>query len=182
MGYKHTQAEILEGAVAVAVAEGLSRLSFGRVAARLGTSDRVVVYYFPSKDDLIGAVLVALGVQLQEALEPTLTSPAADHVALVRAVWPALAHPGADPVFALYFESLGLAASGREPYRSLIRVLFAGWIDWSVGYLTGTSERRRAEAEAAVALLDGLLLLRQMAGPEAADRAARQLGVTADGS
>lgn len=182
MGYKHTQADILEGAVAAAFDDGLSRLTFGRVATRLGTSDRIVVYYFPSKDDLIGAVLVAVGIRLQETLAPTLTAPAADHLALVRAAWPILARPDADPIFALFFEALGLAASGREPYRSLVPALVTGWIDWSSGYITGNAARRLSEAEAAIAVLDGLLLLRQLAGPESADRAARQLGVIAPGS
>jgi len=43
--------------------------------------------------------------------------------------------------------------------------------------LTGTRARRRDEAEAVVALLDGLLLLRQLSGAAAANRAARRLGV-----
>jgi hypothetical protein len=46
-------------------------------------------------------------------------------------------------------------------------------------YLEGPPRRRRAEAEAAVAVLDGLLLLRQIAGPAAANRAAATLGVRA---
>jgi hypothetical protein len=36
---------------------------------------------------------------------------------------------------------------------------------------------RRSEATAAIVLVDGLLLLRQVAGPAAADDAARRLGV-----
>ncbi|MCU1393477.1 MAG: putative TetR family transcriptional regulator [Ilumatobacteraceae bacterium] len=182
VGYRHTHEGILEGAVAVAFDDGLSGLSFGKVAARLGTSDRIVVYYFPSKDDLIGAVLGALGARLQETLAPTLTSKAADHVALVRAAWPIVAHPTADPVFALFFEALGLAASGREPYKRLVPALVTGWIDWASGYITGSVARRRAEAEGAIAVLDGLLLLRQLAGPDAADRAARQIGVASRGT
>ena len=52
MGHKHTKEEILEGALAAAFDDGLSQLTFGRLAKRLGINDRVVVYYFPSKDDL----------------------------------------------------------------------------------------------------------------------------------
>ena len=47
---------MLAAAVDVARAEGLSSLSFGRVARQVGTNDRTVVYYFPTKADLIGAV------------------------------------------------------------------------------------------------------------------------------
>ena len=77
------------------------------MARRLAISDRIVVYYFPSKDALVTAVLVEVGDRLQEGL----------------------------PL------------------------------------------RRRAEAEAALALIDGLLLIRHLAGPAAADRAAARLGV-----
>lgn len=176
MGYRHDRDEVLAAALAVAFDDGLSRLSFGRVAKRLGIPDRMVVYYFPSKDDLVGAVLVSVGVQLQETLGAAFASPADDHVGVLRAAWPVLARPDADPVFALFFEANGLAAAGREPYRTLVPQLVEAWITWVAGQLSGTRARRRAEAETAIAVIDGLLLLRQLAGPEAADRAARRLG------
>src|SRR5664280_505202 len=172
MGYRHTKDEIREGALAVAFADGLSQLTYGRVAKHLGVSDRVVVYYFPSKDDLVGEVLVAVGIQLQQALEPAVRSPAKDHLEMVEAAWPIMARTEADAIFALFLEANGLAASGREPYRTLVPQLVEAWIAWAAGYFQGTSAARRAEAETAIALLDGLLLLRQMAGPAAADRAA----------
>ncbi len=175
MGYRHTRTEILEGAVAAAFEDGLSQLTFGRVARRLGISDRVVVYYFPSKDDLLGAVLFAVGVRLQETLSPAFADRAEDHVAMVRAAWPILARADADPVFALFFEAAGLAAAGRAPYRTLVPELIEAWIVWAAAFLRGTPARRRAEAEAAIATIDGLLLLRQLAGAEAADRAARRV-------
>ena len=177
MGYRHTRDEILGGALAVAFEDGLSRLTFGRVAKQLGISDRVVVYYFPSKDDLIGDVLVAVGIQLQKTLEPVFGSRTADHMELVRAAWPVVARPDADAVFALFFEANGLAAAGREPFRTLVTQLVDAWISWASEFFPGTPAQRRTEAETAIALLDGLLLLRQLAGPAAADRAAARIGV-----
>jgi hypothetical protein len=73
-------------------------------------SDRIVVYYFPTKDDVIGEALDALGARLQQTLAP----------GFARAAWPFLASEAADPVFALFFEAGGLAATGREPYRTLV--------------------------------------------------------------
>ena len=96
---------------------------------------------------------------------------------LVRTAWPTLAQPAADAVFALFFEASGLAATGREPYRTLVPQLVDGWIDWASTFITGAPAHRRAEAEAAIAVLDGLLLLRQLAGPDAAARAARRIGI-----
>ena len=175
MGYRHTKDEILDGAIAAAFDDGLSQLTFGRLAKRLAVSDRVIVYYFPSKDDLITEVLVALGSRLEGTLTATLSAPAADHLALLRSAWPALARPQADPVFALFFEAAGLATAGREPYRSLVPVLVDRWISWAAEHLSGTPSKRRREAVAAIAVIDGLLMLRQLAGSETADSAMRRI-------
>lgn len=178
MGPKHDQDQILAAAVDVAFAEGLSRVSFGRVAKRLGISDRTVVYYFPTKDALVGAVLLAVGLRLQQTLAQALSEPAADHRALARASWPVLAHPDADGVFALFFEANGLAAAGHEPYATVVPQLVQAWLAWAAEHLQGDPGQRRAEAAAAIALIDGLLLLRQLAGPEAAQTAAARTGVS----
>jgi len=177
VGHKHTKDEILAGALATAFDDGLSQLTYGRVAKRLGINDRIAVYYFPTKDDLISEVLMSLGARLQQTLAAAFTSPSADHLALLRSAWPVLAHPDADPIFALFFEANGLAAAGRAPYHTLVPQLVATWIAWVAEFIHGTPAQRRTEAEAAIAIVDGLLLLRQLAGPEAADRAARRIGV-----
>ena len=177
MGHRHTKEEILAGALEVALADGLSRLSFGRVGRHLGISDRTVVYYFPTKDDLAAEVVVAVGLRLQATLDEAVATSASDHLELVSRAWPALTDPAADATFALFFEANGLAVARRSPYDQLVPALVEAWIEWAATRLEGTPKRRRAEAEATVALADGLLLLRQLAGPEAADRAARRLGV-----
>ena len=177
MGHKHDKREILEGALAAALEDGLSQLTFGRLAKRLGIPDRTVVYYFPTKKDLVGEVLGSMGAELQRTLATAFTEPAVDHIALVRSAWSVLARREVDPLFALFFEANGLAAAGREPYRTLVPALVEAWIAWVTSFLEGTPRQRRSEAEAAIALVDGLLLLRQLVGPAAADRAARKLGV-----
>ena len=178
MGHKHSKEEILAAALEAALDGGLSQLTFGRLAVRLGISDRMVVYYFPSKDDLIREVLVSMGLRLQQTLAEAFTQPAADHLALVATAWPVLARPVADPIFALFFEAMGLAASGRDPYHALMPDLVEAWVEWVASFFIGAANRRRAQAEASLALLDGLLLLRQLAGPAAANRAAKVFGVT----
>jgi AcrR family transcriptional regulator len=177
MGHKHTKEEILEGALAAAREEGLSQLTFGRLARRLGINDRTIVYYFPTKDTLIAEVVVSTGAQLQQALGRAFSEPAPDHLALARAAWPVLAHADHDPIFALFYEAAGLATAGLAPYETLVPQLIEAWIVWLTTFLTGTARQRRAEAEATVALVDGLLLLRQLAGPTAANRAATALGI-----
>ena len=177
VGHKHTKEDILDGAIDAALDDGLSQLTFGRLAKRLGMSDRIVVYYFPTKADLIGEVIMALGLELQETLAAAFSQPAADHLDLMSAAWPVLATPEADRVFALFFEANGLAAIGRDPYRTLVPALVEAWIAWASEYFEGTAQQRRVEAETAIALIDGLLLLRQLAGPDSAERAAGRIGI-----
>jgi AcrR family transcriptional regulator len=177
MGHKYTREQILDDAVAMALNEGLSSLTFGGLAKHLGTSDRVIVYYFPSKATLVTDVLLEVGNRLQQALAGALLEPAKDHQQLVRTAFKVLARDEFDPLFAVYFEVCGLAATGVAPYHDLAAPLTEGWIDWLAKFFTGTTKRRRAEAEASLALIDGMLLLRQLAGPAAADRAAKVLGV-----
>jgi AcrR family transcriptional regulator len=175
---KHDKSEILQGALAVAFDDGLSSLTFGRVARRLGINDRTVVYYFPTKADLIAEVITSMGIELQGALAEAFTASAATHLELARAAWPVLAHPNADPIFALFFEANGLAAAGIDPYHTLVPQLVDSWIAWSAEFFIGDAEHRHAEAAAAIALIDGLLLLRQLAGHDTAQRAATSLGIT----
>ncbi len=178
MGHKHSRDEILDGALDAALADGLSRLTFGRLARRLGVSDRVIVYYFPSKTELVVSVLTLVAARLQAALTRAFTQSAPGHVELIRAAWPVLATEEFDPLFGLYFEAIGQATAGIEPFAGLAGQLLEGWIVWLAGFFDGEESRCRAEAEATLALLDGLLLMRQLAGGAAADRAAATLGLT----
>jgi AcrR family transcriptional regulator len=177
MGHKYSREEILDGALRTALTDGLSQLTFGRLARRLDVSDRVIVYYFPSKTELIVSVLTLVADQLQAVLAVAFTHPAAGHIELARSAWPVLATDDADPIFGLYFEAIGQATAGIEPFAGLAGQLLEGWICWLSEFFRGTQPRRRAEAEATLALLDGLLLLRQLAGGPAANRAAAALGL-----
>lgn len=175
MGHKHSKEQILDNALAVALDDGLSQLTFGRLAKRLGISDRIIVYYFPTKADLISEVITAMGFDLQEALAAAFATPANDHRQMVARAWPVLTTPASDRVFALFFEANGLAAVGLEPYATIVPELINAWIDWATAMVDAAVDDPRAEAEAAVAMIDGLVLMRLLAGAESADRAAAVL-------
>ena len=85
MGYRHTKNDILTGALATALDEGLSTLTYGRVAKRLGINDRTVVYYFPTKDELLTEVVMSMGVQLQETLSAAFSGAPGNNFAVTSA-------------------------------------------------------------------------------------------------
>lgn len=182
MGHRHSRESLLGSALEVAQDDGLHRLTFGRVAARAGVSDRIVVYYFPDKAALITAVLGAVGQQLEAGLEEALSGRRArTHRELVRLAWPALDAAGARQISAVYIEALGLAAAGVAPYVDLAAAIVSTWEGWLVEHLDGPRATRPQEASAALALLDGLLMVRFAGGAEAADRAFVALGLGASG-
>jgi AcrR family transcriptional regulator len=177
MGYKYSQQDLLAQAVELSLDEGIGALTFGKLAKRLGIPDRTIVYYFPSKETLILAVLQALGDQLQEVLAETFVETIPDHKHWLRAAWPILTSERADPVFKIFFESAGLAMRGAAPFVQVVPMILAAWVELLMPLLDVPADKQRAEADAAVALLDGLLLMRHLMGDEAAQRAAGCLGV-----
>ena len=178
MGYRHSQEEMLAAAVEVALAGGISSVTFGAVAKHAGVSDRMVVYYFPTKAELVTAVTIALGQQLQELLGGAFGDEPLDRQDLLARAWAALARPRADPIFAVYFEILGLAAAGHQPFKALASAQTEAWVQWLLPRLTDADRAtKRRQALATLAVIDGLLLLRQIHGPAAANAAARELGL-----
>lgn len=178
MGYRHSIDEILAVAVDLALERGIGAVTFGAVGRRAGVSDRMVVYYFPTKADLVSAVAAALGVRLQGLLADAFGARPLPREALTRRAFQVLASPKADPVFAVYFEMLGQAAAGVEPFRTLARHQADGWVAWMAPRLDADSDKaRREQALATLAQVDGLLLVRHVLGAAPARAAARGLGV-----
>ena len=178
MGYRHSADEILDEAVEVAVANGLAELTFAKVAAGLGISDRMVVYYFPTKLDLVAGVATRLGAELQQLLAKAFGDERRSPDDLLALAWPVLASRRGDRVFALFFEMIGFASAGQEPYPHMVRSLMEAWRDWLAERVVGErTDVRRRQALSVMARIDGLLMIRRTMGNEAAALAAREMGI-----
>ncbi|MGF1662223.1 MAG: TetR/AcrR family transcriptional regulator [Kineosporiaceae bacterium] len=177
MGYRHDRGEILDAATAVLAESGLAGLTYRTVGARLGIPDRTVVYYFPRKDDLVVAAVERGLHDLRDVVTAALDGATGDERDLAGRAWRALRTPAGEQAFGLALEVLGPAARGVEPYRSAAAGLVDLWTDLVHRHLAGVDPTRRERAAGAVALLDGLLLIRAVAGTARADAAARGLGI-----
>lgn len=171
MAQRHTREEMLAAAVAVTLEGGLSNLTFSKVAGRLGTSDRMVVYYFPSKDILIESVVGELAGGLFGVLDSAIGDGTHSAGEVLEMCWPVFASRRNDPVFRVFFELVGLASSRVEPYATLAPEILRAWADWLTPRMSGPADGRRAWAVAVMSQVDGLLLMRQTIGRRAADDA-----------
>ncbi len=180
MGYKYDADDMLEASVDLALSSGLSKLSFGRLAKHLDVADRSIVYYFPTKADLIARTVGAVGLRLQAHLDEALGAGVLAPDEAGRRMWNVLARPDADPIIAIFFEIVGLAATSIEPYDTLAPAVVESWVDWLTPRLqTGNVSDSRSIAYATLAKLDGLLLIRHISGTNAAQSAAAHLGLSA---
>ncbi|HDL42281.1 MAG TPA: TetR/AcrR family transcriptional regulator [Actinobacteria bacterium] len=175
MGHKHDHGTLLAAAVEFVEANGLSRFSFGRLAKHVGIADRTIVYYFPTKDQLVTEVLEAISGRLLAQLAQALGEQPLPRIELLKAAWPVLTSPESEPTFRVFLELGGLAASRIEPYAAITREIFLGWHAWLATLVAAsTSSRRSNDAAVLIAQIDGLMLMRMAGDPGMAQQAYRQ--------
>lgn len=176
MGHKYSREEMVVAVANVTLRDGVSKLTFRNVADELETSDRMVVYYFPAKEDLVLAAVGALSSRMQSLLEEAFGNDRRSPDELIKRAWPTLKRKSADRIFQVFLELIGLSVSGIDPYDKITRNILHEWADWLSERVDAPSrpERRRL-ALGVIARVDGLLLLRHGLGAAAADEAARAL-------
>jgi len=104
---------------------GLIGLSLRPLAAELGTSDRMLLYHFGSKDELVAAVLRASS---DRAVAQVASMPASrDLHAAVGDLWVTVQAEPSDRCARIYVEAAALGLLGREPYASVVREANAVW-------------------------------------------------------
>ena len=171
-GRPEQRESFLAGAVDHVLRHGVATLSLRPLAAALGTSDRMLLYYFGNREQLLVAVLGVVGEQLRAQLAAALPAEPVPPAALLRAVEAALREPGAEAALRLYVEVGGLASRGREPFRTVAAAVARGWLSWLASRLDVAEDERAGAAAGILALVDGLLLVRFVASDEVAGRAA----------
>jgi AcrR family transcriptional regulator len=146
--------EVAAAATDYVLQHGLLGLSLRPLAAELGTSDRMLLYHFASKDDLVATVLRVASER--SVAEVRRLPPAPDVHTAVLDLWAALTSPPLEQCQRTYVEAAALGLFGREPYASVVREGNAVWEAAVADHLVASGVPR-ARAARAVALLDAAM-------------------------
>ena len=169
--------EFAQAATDYVLEHGLVGLSLRPLAAELGTSDRMLLYHFADKDDLVATVLRVANDRSVAVLRQL--SPSPDVRQAVLDLWTAVTAPPLDACQRMYVEAAALGLFGREPYARVVREANAVWVAAVADHLVAAGTPRE-RAPRAVALLDAALMGFQLdlpldAGDPAQEQAVRDL-------
>ena len=148
---------LLAAAVDHALDTGIADLSLRQLAAAIGTSHRMLLYHFGSRQGLLAAVTQAVEDQQRAALLESGTTTAHD----VRQSWQRLSDPQLWPQERLFFELYAYALRGRPGTEGFLDGIVESWAAPVADALVkaGADERTaRADARLGVVVVRGLLL------------------------
>lgn len=147
--------DLAQAATDYVLAHGLVGLSLRPLAAALGTSDRMLLYHFAGKDDLVGAVLRVSNDR--SVAEVRALDPAPDVRSAVLDLWALVASPRLAGCQRMYVEAAALGLFGQEPYASVVREANQVWVEALADHLVASGTPRDRSTRA-VALLDAALM------------------------
>src|SRR3954464_84842 len=150
---------LLAAAMEHVAKHGVGDLSLRGRAPGLGTSHRMLIYHFGSREGLLVAVIRAVEAQQRAALAGMLLDKPAGET--TRRLWHGLADPAMLPSVRLFFEVYVQALQGHEHAQPMLDGIVDSWVEplARIGVASGVPEARaRAEARLGVAVTRGLLL------------------------
>ena len=113
------------------LAEGLAAATLRPLAAAAGTSDRMLLYYFADKDELLAATLECVASRMIVALDEVIpATPQQSFEALLKQAWAALASKRLQPFMPLWLDLAARAARGLEPHREIAGRIADGFLSW----------------------------------------------------
>ncbi len=107
------------------LAEGLIGLSLRPLAKAVGTSDRMLIYHFGSRDGLVAAIIDEATARSVDYLD-RLAAPRTVRAGVLR-LWQAYLEPPLHACNLIYVQAAASGYLGQEPYRSSVRDSNARW-------------------------------------------------------
>src|SRR5438552_17984632 len=154
--------ELAKAAAGYLLANGVAGLSLRPLAEATGTSARLLIYHFGSKERLLIEAMGIIRARARVEVAAMLSdAPGREDLgALVRGFWRWCTSRRNRPYLRLVFEVHGLALQDPEKYSGYLHGAIAHWIELLGAALTPTLGLRRARATATliVGTIDGLLM------------------------
>jgi AcrR family transcriptional regulator len=157
--------ELAARTAGIVLLEGLGDLGLRKLAARLGTSDRMLLYYFRTKDQLVVEAMEEVSARLAAILTRRGGGPPVSAGRFLANVLELARDPEVGPFLRLWTEVIALAARGERPYDRIASSAVGAWLAWIDSRLTpppGGAEPARPAA--LLAIVEGVSLL-EMAAP-----------------
>jgi len=159
------RAKLLEKAIAYILEHGLGDLSLRPLADAIGTSARMLIHHFGSKETLLGEVLAAIETQYLELLASGTAD--GDPVGGLERFWTALTGGESDHVQRLAFEVWGQALVRPRGFESFLASLTGPWtaqLEQALKAHGVPKAKRETLASLVVSTFYGLLLMRLTSG------------------
>jgi AcrR family transcriptional regulator len=150
--------ELIEKALEYFLKHGLAGLSLRPLAGQIGSSARLLVYHFGSKDGLIAAVMDEVRARMQKSFAASATRSArGGRSCVMRSFWAWITHPANVPSMRLLFEVQVLALQNPRVYARYLEGTTSSWLNLIERSLP-SSRANRSVATLCAAVIDGLLL------------------------
>lgn len=150
--------ELIEKALGYFLKHGLAGLSLRPLAGQIGSSARLLVYHFGSKDGLIAAVMDEVRARTQKSFAASAAhSSRGARSGVMRRFWAWITHPANVPYMRLLFEVQVLAVQKPSVYARYLQGTSSSWLELIERSLP-PSKSNRATATLCAAVIDGLLL------------------------
>lgn len=153
--------------------EGMRGASLRPLAAAAGTSDRMLLYYFADKDELIAATLNRVAARLTIMLDSAISDRALlAFPEMLTTVWHAVGSTALRPHMRLWLELAAASARDQEPHRTIANDIMNMFVRWTVDHLAAdpASQRERLSA-LLLATIEGALFLDAIGRRDLADLA-----------
>lgn len=121
--------KLLDAAIEFVVGHGLTDLSLRALAAELGTSHRMLIHHFGSKDGLWVAIVEEVERRQLAAVDGFVLDPGLSFAEAQRAWWQHISDPALWPNEKLFFEVYAQALRGRPPTADLLPGAVDSWLE-----------------------------------------------------
>lgn len=153
------RAEIVEKLASHIVSAGMADTGLRRLAEVAGTSDRMLLYYFDDKEDLIATVLTRIGAGLGETLSARFGSAPKPPAEVLRFTWSLVKSDAVADQLKLWLDLSSLAGRGDAFFAGIVDAIAEGWIEMISALLDVPQNEQRPFAIMMMAAVDGQVVL-----------------------